>query len=170
MEVMKPVYSVLLLVPKKDGGQCPVIKLKTLNQFVQAQHFKIEGIHSLKEILKPRYGLARVGLNNAFLTIPIHVAHKKYLRFTFQRKVYKFNCLLFGLSSALWVFTKTLKPVIARLQKLGVRLIAYINNILILAESKEELERHIVALIYRNSEIFRAEKIRILNIRTVLIL
>jgi len=30
-------YSTLLLVPKKDGGQCPVINLKALNQCVQKQ-------------------------------------------------------------------------------------------------------------------------------------
>lgn len=46
-------YSNLFLVPKKDGGQRPVINLKALNQFVQTQHFKMEGIHTLKDILKP---------------------------------------------------------------------------------------------------------------------
>ena len=138
------VYSVLFLVPKKDGGQRPVINLKALNQFVQAHHFKMEGIHSLKEVLKP----GEVDLKDAFFIIPIHVASRKYLRFTFQGKVYEFNCLPFGLSLAPWVFTKTLKPVIALLWELGVRLIAYINDILILAESREELERHVLALIY----------------------
>ena len=66
----------------------------------------------------------------------------------FQGKVYEFNCLPFGLSSAPWVFTKNLKPVIALLQEPGVWLIAYIDNILILVESREELESHTVALIY----------------------
>ena len=36
-------YSNLFLVPKKDGGQRPVINLKSLNCFVQTQHFKMEG-------------------------------------------------------------------------------------------------------------------------------
>ena len=151
VEILNPqggFYSVLFLVLKKDGGQRPVINLKALNQFVQAQHFKMEGIHSLKEILKPGDWLAKVDLKDAFFTIPIHVAHRKYLWFTLQGKVYEFNCLPFGLSSAPWVFTKTLKPVIALLRELGVRLIAYIDDILILAESREELERHVVALIY----------------------
>ena len=42
--------------------------------------------------------------------------------------MYQFNCLPFSLSSAPWVFTKTLKPVIALLRELGVRLIAYIDD------------------------------------------
>lgn len=41
-------YSTLFLVPKKDGGQRPVINLKCLNAFIEAPHFKMEGIHTLK--------------------------------------------------------------------------------------------------------------------------
>ena len=93
-------------MPKKEGGQRPVINLKVLNQFVQAQHFKMEGVHTLKVILKPGDWLAKVDLKDAFFTIPIHVAHRKYLQFTFKGKVYEFNCLPFGLLSAPWVFTR----------------------------------------------------------------
>ena len=39
--------SMVFLVPKKDGGQRPVINLKSLNNFVHTQHFKMEGIHVL---------------------------------------------------------------------------------------------------------------------------
>ena len=46
-------YSTLFLVPKKDGGQRPMINLKALNCCVEAHHFKMEGIHTMKELLKP---------------------------------------------------------------------------------------------------------------------
>ena len=54
-----------------------------------------------------------------------------------QGTTYEFNCLPFGLSSAPWVFTKTLKPVAALLRELGVRMVIYIDDILIMAESME---------------------------------
>ena len=44
--------SHLFLVSKKDGGQRPVIKLKDLNTFIPCKHFKMEGLHLLKEILE----------------------------------------------------------------------------------------------------------------------
>ena len=44
--------SNIFLVPKKDGGQRPVINLKALNQFVNTEHFKMEGIHTIKDLLR----------------------------------------------------------------------------------------------------------------------
>ena len=69
-------YLNLFLVPKKNGGQRPVINLKALNQYVQKQHFKMEGIHNLKDLLQPGDWLAKVDLKDAFYTIPIHRFHR----------------------------------------------------------------------------------------------
>ena len=79
-------YSNLFLVPKKDRDHRPVVNLKALNQFLQPQHFKIEGIHILKDIIKPGDWLAKLDLKDAFLTVPIHHTHWKYLAFLFQGK------------------------------------------------------------------------------------
>ena len=141
-------YSSLFLVPKKDGGQRPVINLKALNKFVRTEHFKMEGIHTLKDIIKPQDWMAKVDLKDAYFTVPIHTNQRKYLRFVVKETMYEFNCLPFGLSSAPWVFTKTLKPVAALLREMGVRLIVYIDDILILAETKERVEEHVDALVY----------------------
>ena len=48
------IFSTLFLVPKKDGGQRQVINLKSLNSFINAPHFKMEGIHKLKPTQKRR--------------------------------------------------------------------------------------------------------------------
>ena len=64
------------------------------------------------------------------------------------RQDYHFTCLPFGLSSAPGVFTKTLKPALALLHARGVRLIAYIDDILVLAESKELLLDHLEGMSY----------------------
>ena len=44
-------HSNIFLVPQKDGGQRPVINLKALNSHVHPEHFKMEGIHTLKDLL-----------------------------------------------------------------------------------------------------------------------
>ena len=49
-------------------------------------------------------------------------------------------CLPFGLCSAPRVFTKLLKPVLARLRCQGMQVIVYLNNMLVMAQ---ELEGHL---------------------------
>lgn len=44
-------FSRLFLVPKKDQQMRPVINLRPQNQFLHYQHFKMEGIHVVKDSL-----------------------------------------------------------------------------------------------------------------------
>ena len=106
------------------------------------------GIHTLRDLVNPEDWLAKADLKDAYFAIPIHHSHHQYLRFYFHGKCYQFQCLPFGLSSAPWVFTKTLKPVLALLREMGVRLIAYIDDILVLVESREQARRQAEALVY----------------------
>ena len=72
-------YSTLFLVPKTDGGQRPIINLKALNMFVCPEHFKMEGIHTLKDFVKWRDWMAKVDLKDAHFMIPIHTTQRKYV-------------------------------------------------------------------------------------------
>ena len=86
--------SSIFLVPKKDGGHRPIITLKRLNNFVPHHHFKMEGTHMLKDLLKQG---AKVDLKDAHFAVPISELDKIYLRFRWKSQ---FNCLPFGLSCA----------------------------------------------------------------------
>jgi len=50
----RPVFKFFIFSgkEKKDGGQRPVINLKGLNQHIPYVHFKMEGLHLLKEIVQ----------------------------------------------------------------------------------------------------------------------
>ncbi len=58
--------STLFAVPKKGGGQRPVFNLRQLNQFVRYEHFKMDGIHMLRDLLKPNDYMAKVDLKDAY--------------------------------------------------------------------------------------------------------
>lgn len=51
--------------------------------------------------------------------------------------MYQFRCLAFGLSSAPWLFTKILKPIVTFLRKLGLRLVINLDDILLLNANVE---------------------------------
>jgi len=57
----------MFVVPKKDGGERSVINLKYLNKHKKSEHFKMEGILTVKALLKRDDFMAKVDLKGRFL-------------------------------------------------------------------------------------------------------
>ncbi len=131
--------SRVFLVPKKDGSQRPVVNLKPLNCFIKPQHFKMEGTRMVKDLLTQGDWMVSVDLKDAYLSVPVAEEHRKFLRFEWNQRIYEFQCLPFGLSSAPRVFTKTLKPVMAVLRQRGIRSVIFIDDTLLMSQSNQEL-------------------------------
>ena len=136
-------YSNMFIVPKKDGGQRPVINLKHLNEFVKSKHFKMEGLHTVKGLLRQHDWMAKVDLKDAFFMVPIAPQHRNQLLFRLEGRAYQFNCLPFGLCTAPKVFTKILKPSVEMLRSLSIRLVIYMDDMLLMASSKQTLTEHV---------------------------
>lgn len=122
----------MFVVPKKNWGWRPVINLKRLNTYICTPHFKMENISNPKDILSQGDWLAKLDLQDAYLTVPICPEHQKYLHFTWGKKVFQFLVLPFGLASAPLVFTKLLRPVMVHLRHQGVRALIYLDDIFLL--------------------------------------
>jgi len=85
--------------------------------------------------------MVKLDLKDAYLQVPIHPDHQKYLTFQWNSKFYQFTCLPFGLSTAPRAFTKFLKPVVEFLRQIGCRLIVYLDDILILHQDSGHLQQ-----------------------------
>ena len=68
--------SNLFVIPNKGGEQRPVFNLRQLNQFIKYEHFKMEGIHMLRDLLKPNDFMANLDLKDAYFTVPIWKGHQ----------------------------------------------------------------------------------------------
>ena len=104
--------SRMFVVPKKNGGVRPIIDLRELNKFIHWKHFKMEGIHLVKDLLQEGDWMVKIDHKDAYFSIPIDLAHCPFLRFQHRAVTYQFNCLPFGLSSAPQIFTKISRPVV----------------------------------------------------------
>ena len=102
----------------------------------------------LKDLLRRGDFMAKIDLKDAYFAVPISEEDRKYLRFRWTKKTFQFNCLPFGLSCAPWVFTKITKAAVSVLRELGIRLIIYIDDILVMAESETLLRDHVAGIIY----------------------
>ncbi|XP_044140287.1 uncharacterized protein LOC122930766 [Bufo gargarizans] len=137
------VLSSMFLVQKKGGQMRPVINLRALNAIVRYRHFKMEGIHLLRDLLLPGDWFVKLDLKDAYLTVPIAAPSRDLLRFLWNGEIWRFTCLPFGLSSAPWCFTKLMRPVVAWLRSRGVRLIIYLDDMLLMHQSAPTLLVHL---------------------------
>lgn len=132
--------SSVFAIPKKSGGFRPVINLKALNEFMFYKHFQMENLSSVRQLVQKGNWLAKIDLTDAYLTVPVHPEDQHYLQFRWEKILYQFVCMPFGLSSAPRTFTKLLKPLIAFLRGKGIRLVVYLDDMLIVGESEDQLE------------------------------
>ena len=82
--------SLLFLVKKKEGRNHPAINLKDLNSNIPYQHFKMEGLLLLKEMLLPGDKMCKIDLKDAYFAIPLSVKSRKYVRFQWKGFLYEF--------------------------------------------------------------------------------
>ena len=131
--------SNILLVKKKDGGNRPCINLKALNKFIPYKHFKMEGLHCLKYLLEENDFLCKIDLKDAYFSVPLCMSSRKFVRFAWSGNLYEFLCLCFGLGPAPRIFSKLLKVPIALLRRLNIRLVIYLDDILLMGRTLEEI-------------------------------
>ena len=134
--------SNIFTIPKKGGERRPVVDMRDLNNFIEPVHFKMEDLSHLPSLLRRGDFICKIDLKDAYQTIPIAKKSRIYLRFLWRGRLYQFKCLPFGLRSSPRIFTKVLKPLLVYLRALGVRLLVYLDDILIMAATPELCLEH----------------------------
>ena len=130
--------STFFLVPKKEVGVWrPILNLKPLNKFIRPRRFRMDTLKIILESIRtPAWG-ASIDLKDAYLHVPIRPDHWKFLRFLYQNIMYEFMALPFGLSTSPRVFTRVVKALGAALRRQGVMLFMYLDDWLIVGQSRE---------------------------------
>ena len=123
-----------------------MINLKKLNQYIEYQHFKMEDLQALKSLTKKGDYMVKLDLKDEYFSLPIHKAFRKYLRSAWKGKINEYQVLGFGLAVGPRYFTKTLKPVIGFLRRLGIRIVIYLGDMILLNQCSQMLMKDLTSL------------------------
>ncbi len=136
-EMRQGFYSPYFIVPKKGGGLRPILDLRVLNRALHKLPFKM-----LTHRIQPQDWFAAIDLKDAYFHVSILPRHRPFLRFAFEGRAWQYRVLPFGLSLSPRVFTKVVEGALTPLREVGVRILNYLDDWLILAQSREQLGDH----------------------------
>ena len=168
-------FSHIFLVPKKDQSFRLIIDLSLLNKYLVIPSFKMESVTNIaSNITEPLWGCT-IDLTDAFFHVPIHWFFQMFFAFVVDNRIFVFQFMPFGLSTAPWTFTRIIKPVKALVHKLSIRLHSFLDDFFLLASSPEGLSRitaFILALFRRlgflvnpkKSNLFPSQKVEYLGV------
>lgn len=104
---------------KKDGSHRIILNLKEFNNCVSYYHFKMDSLNTIIKLVDKNCFMASIDLKDAYYSIRMRNRDRKYLKFSWNGKLYQFTCLPNGLSSGPRKFTKIFKPALSCLHTKG---------------------------------------------------
>ncbi len=135
-------FSPYFIVPKKGGGLRPILDLRVLNRALHKLPFKMLTQKRIFGCVRPLDWFAAIDLKDAYFHVSILPRHRPFLRFAFEGRAYQYKVLPFGLSLSPRVFTKVVEAALIPLREQGVRILNYLDDWLILAQSRRQLFAH----------------------------
>ncbi len=150
-DVMKPFppagmkagfFSPYIIVPKKSEGLRLILGLRILNWAFHKPPFKMLMQKCIFGCIRPRDRSAVVELKDSYFHVAIFPRHRSVLRFAFEGRAYKYKVLPFGLYLSPRVFTKVAEAALVPMREQGVRILNYLEDWLILAQSQDQLCEH----------------------------
>ncbi len=135
-------YSPYFIVPKKGSGLRPILDLRVLNRALQKLPFRMLTQRRIFQCIRPFDWFAAIDLKDAYFHVSILPQHRPFLRFVFEGRAYQYKVLPFGLSLSPRVFTKVVEAALVPLREADIRVLNYLDDWLILAQSRALLCEH----------------------------
>eukprot|EP00161_Ancyromonas_sigmoides_P003068 TRINITY_DN127_c3_g2_i1.p2 TRINITY_DN127_c3_g2~~TRINITY_DN127_c3_g2_i1.p2 ORF type:complete len:611 (+),score=107.09 TRINITY_DN127_c3_g2_i1:406-2238(+) len=142
-------FATVFAVDKATPGEMRfILNCKKANLRLDCPKFRMNHLSSILPLLRRRDFVTSIDLCSAFSFVPLAPDSRPLLSFMYRGRVYQYRALPFGLNSAPRAFSKMLVPVLVRLRSMfpGIRVWAYIDDLLISARTRAESARATAAL------------------------
>jgi len=134
-------YALFFAVPKSTGKARACYDFRRMNQSLVVPHFKMEGLHTVRALLRRDDFMTSIDIRSAFPHLAIDPDHRQYFRFVWRGVHYQYKAMCFGLATAPLLWTKLMKPILAHVRSRGIRITAYLDDLLIMSSSREQAIR-----------------------------
>jgi len=160
------VINPLSVSMQASGKKRLILDLRKVNQCLYKQKFKFEDYKQALAYFRPGCFLTKFDLKSGYHHIEIFPDHRKYLGFAWKFnngkiRYFMFNVLPFGLSTAPYIFTKLLRPLVKLWRSRGFHPVVYLDdglNIEYSLEQAHSASHHIRGDLYAAGFIVAEEK------------
>ncbi len=128
-------YSPYFIVPKKGGRVTANLGLADLEP--GSAQAPVQDVNAKTSASWDWF--AAINLKDAYFHVSILLRHRPFLRFAFVIRAYQYKVLPFGLSLSPRIFTKVAEAAIVPLRECGIRILNYLDDWQILAQSRDQL-------------------------------
>lgn len=102
--------------------------LSQLNFFVEKRKVKFEDWNVALNFFNKDCILSKFDLESGYHHVDICKKQISYFSLSWKNKFYCFNVLLFGLTSAPYIFTKCLRPIVKYWRNSGIDIVLYLDD------------------------------------------
>jgi len=135
----KGTYLTFFPVEKKTPGEWRgCLDARPVNEALRHEHFKMEGLLTARQLIRRDDWLTTLDITEAYPHLLIVPEQRQFFRLVWEGIHYQYRALCFGVAPAPRIFTKILRPIIQLLRRSGIRCVPYLDDILILASSREK--------------------------------
>jgi len=143
-KVVSPVFAIPK--PNQPGEYRLCFDLRYLNSYLKVPSFKLDSLSMALQAVTPGCFFTKTDLKSGFSHVKVSKKFRTYLGFELFGQYFTYRVLPFGLASSPYFFGKMLAPVICHLRSRGVRIFAYVDDLLVIAPSESACRRHTALL------------------------
>lgn len=133
----QPLENNLVLVEKKTGGTRVCIDCTPVNKVTAPHEWALPRLQDVRHQLKGSTWFVRIDLKSAFFRMRVPVEFRRFLAFESDGRAYRFKKMPFGVTTGPTMYQQFMDR---RLAPLKGTCLWYIDDILVFADSREEVE------------------------------
>ena len=124
---------------RKKSGKIRIIgNFKDLNQDIVYKKFKQTTVQDVLNNIRPKSYMCSIDLSDAYYSVNVKKSDRKFLKFQWNGKLYQFCGLGQGIGCAPRIFTKLMRVPLSFLRRMGINVLAYIDDLIIISDTYED--------------------------------